>query len=422
MKKIAIVGSGISGLSAAWLLSQKYDVTLFEKESKCGGHSLTIDVEVDNKKFSFDVGFMVFNPAQYPNLTKLFKYLGVATKKTNMSFSVSVGEGDVEFSGSFPRGLFADTRNIFRPRFILFLFEILRFNSIARKALKKDTVGEVTVGSFLEKHNFSTFFRRHYIYPMAGSIWSGSFGDVAEFPALVMFEFLDRHHLLEVGNKPLWETPSGGSRVYVQKMVEDIKKNNGKILTETPITNIERNNDEITVKFLQESMTFDAVVVATHADSAIKMIGDLTEEEKEVLNKFEYSTNRVVAHSDPSNMPQRKAAWSSWNFCCPPTGKAEHIYLTYRMNSIQHIDPKYPMFVTLNPLKDIDPDKLHADFSLAHPKFNLETKKAQKELPSLQGVKNTYYCGAYFGYGFHEDGLVSGINVAKLFEVEPPWK
>lgn len=422
MKEIAVIGGGVSGLSTAWLLARQYKVTLYEREPYVGGHAHTINISFSNKTFPVDVGFMVFNPIEYPHFIQLLKHLNVETRSTTMSFSVSVGDGDVEFSGAFPSGIFADWKNIFRPRFLKFLFEILRFNKRARHALRHNQLQLHTVKSFLDIHKFSTFFRSHYLYPMAGSIWSGSFGDIEEFPAQTLFEFLNRHHLLEVRNKPKWYTVVGGSRVYVQKLLDELTALGGSVKLGKVVSRVERQGDQWCVSTQDESRLFDKVVMATHPDVSLSTLKGVDVTQTEILKHFHYNTNKVVVHSDPSNMPKRKAAWASWNFCCPPTGRAEHIYLTYHMNSLQHIDERYPVFVTLNPLKNINKNLIHAQFSFRHPLFNNETKRAQEKVSSIQGINGLYFVGAWTGYGFHEDGLRSAVQVAQSLDISVPWK
>lgn len=420
-KRIAVIGGGISGLSAAWLLSTQYDVTLFEKESEVGGHAHTIDVPIGNRTTPVDVGFMVFNPTQYPYFTALLHHLRIETTKTNMSFSVSVDDGAVEFSGVFPHGIFADRGNLFNVRFFRFLLDIVRFNTVARRALKENTIGTDSVGVFLDQHGFKTFFRHHYLYPMAGSIWSGSFGEISEFPAQILFEFLHKNHLLEIRNKPAWHTIVDGSRQYVRRMVGDIERAGGVIKTSAPVSSIRRTENGFLVQTQEGESAFDYGIMATHADVSRALIKDLEPLEAEVLGTFKYGENYIVVHSDPSNMPRRTAAWASWNFCCPSSGRAEHVYLSYHMNKLQHIDAAYPIFITLNPQKAIKKELIHARFLFTHPIFTHETRKAQQRFSKIQGLKNTFYCGAYAGYGFHEDGLTSGIEVAQLFGVTPPW-
>lgn len=420
-KRIAIIGGGIAGLSAAWLLSTEYDVTLFEKESGVGGHAHTIDVPLGTRTTPVDVGFMVFNPGQYPHFSMLLRHLGVETTKTNMSFIVSVDDGEVEFSGAFPHGIFADRNNMFSPRFFRFLLDIVRFNAAARRALKEKTIGNDSVGVFLDRHGFKTFFRHHYLYPMAGSIWSGSFGEISEFPAQILFEFLHKNHLLEIRNKPTWHTIVGGSREYVRRMVNDIERAGGVIKTHTSIDGIRRAEGGFFVQTHESEDMFDYGIMATHADVSYALVKDLDPLEAKILGSFEYGVNHIVIHSDPSNMPRRTAAWASWNFCCPSSGRAEHVYLSYHMNKIQHIDDRYPIFVTLNPQKAIDKALVHARFLFTHPIFTHETRKAQQRFSEIQGMRNTFYCGAYTGYGFHEDGLASGMEVARLLGVSPPW-
>lgn len=419
--KVGIVGGGISGLGAALALSKDHEVSIFERQEHVGGHSCTPEIQVDGKKIPVDVAFVAFSPPVYKNLSKLFTYLHIETNPMAMGWSVSTNSGEFEYSAS---NIFADWRNFFRPRFWGLLFEIARFALTARKAIKQGDIEKITINEFLNNHGFSTFFREHFLYPTTGSIWSGSFGEIANFPASMLLEFLDKHHLLErPGKQPMWRTVKNGSQTYVRKLKEELKQNEVVFYENTEVLKVER--DRNSPKIITSNLTydFDAVIVATHADRALAILDSPFENEKRLLGSFDYEKNRVVLHSDISHMPKRKKAWSSWNFYGNGNlSLAEEISLTYWMDKIQKLETKTPILVTLNPQGEVDSSKIYKEFTFYHPLYTPRAYRAQVELPDIQGEGNVYFCGSYFGYGFHEDGLTSGLTVAKLLGSNPPWE
>ncbi len=420
--KIAVLGSGISGLASAWLLSQKHEVTLFEKEDYCGGHSHTIDVSLRGKTFPIDTGFMVFNLKGYPQLAKFMRHLGIKTQKSDMSFSVSLDDGAFEYSSTFPSGTFADFSNCARPSFYQFLAEIPRFDACGRKALADGVSATETIDAFLDRNKLSKEFRRQYLYPMGSLIWSTPPEVVATFPIKMLLTFLQGHNLLSIRPGLEWRSIVQGSRQYVQRMLADIEKRGGKVRLSTPIISVMRTPAGAQVATVAGTEDFDAVVMATHADTTLTLLKDVDEKERGLLSPFKYQFNRVIAHSDRSFMPKRKAAWAAWNFCDVEPGSGEKAALTYSMNILQRIPESFPIYVTINPVKEPNAETVHGDFLYAHPVHSLDTHAAQEHLGELQGRNNTYFAGSYFGYGFHEDAFVSALSVAACFGIQPPWE
>ena len=423
MKKrhIAVVGSGISGLSAAWLLSHTDQVTLIEAENRPGGHSNTVDCEVEGRDVPVDTGFIVYNPPAYPNLTALFDHLGVPTAPSNMSFSVSMGNGAYEYAGSGPRQLLGNAGNLVNPGHWRMIRDIPRF---FRTTLAKlpSLAEDVTIAEFLEAEGYSDYFMERHLLPMAGAIWSAAPGDMRDYPARAFLTFFSNHGLLQVTNRPLWRTVKGGSREYVSRLIRS-----GRFDTRlrTPISAIKRHQGGVTLRTRNgEEQTFDDVVIAAHADQALAMLSDASPEERRLLQAFRYSRNRAILHRDDRLMPRRRGLWSSWNYMSglpPHDGSASAV--TYWMNKLQPLPVETPLFVSLNPLQEPDVATVLAEFDYAHPIFDPSAMRAQKELWTIQGQRNTWFCGAYFGAGFHEDGIQSGLAVAEqLAGMRRPWR
>ena len=412
--RIAVVGSGISGLSAAWQLSRSHDVTLFEADGRVGGHSHTVDVG----GVSVDTGFIVFNEVTYPNLTALFRHLDVATKPSNMSFAVSLDDGAFEYSGS-SAGLFAQKRNLLRPAYWSMMRDIFRFYKTAPR--DAPTLGLTSLEDYLDSKGYSASFRRNHLYPMAAAIWSTPAAEVSRFPARAFIRFFDNHGLLNLGSRPTWKTVDGGSRNYVEKMTRAFAAG---IRTASGVRKVRRLGDSVMIEDSNGVIEgFDHVVIATHADAALKMLERPTVLEQELLGAFRYIDNAAVLHSDDSVMPKRRAAWSSWNYTATRDGeRCRDLSVTYWMNSLQGIPADKPMFLTLNPIRDPDPKKIYHSQVYSHPAYDSTAVAAQERLWSLQGNQNTWFCGAYFGAGFHEDGLQSGLAVAEqLGGDRRPW-
>lgn len=410
---IAIVGSGISGLSAAWLLSKRHRVTLFEADDRIGGHSHTVMAA----RVPVDTGFIVYNEQTYPNLTALFDHLGVPTKPTEMSFAVSLDRGRLEYSGTDLGGLFAQRRNLVSPRFWSMLRDLERFYRHARRDLPHlETVG---LGAYLDRLGCGAAFRDDHLYPMAAAIWSTPVAEIPDYPAAAFIRFCENHGLLKLGRRPIWRTVDGGSRVYVGALTKSFAD---RILYHRPVHAIRRRPDGVMIDSRGSEQHFDHVVIAAHADQALRMLGDADVNERRILGAFGYRRNEAVLHADARLMPKRKRVWSSWNYAAESGAGAPALSVTYWMNRLQGIPDSHPLFVTLNPIDEPDPALIYRRDIYDHPVFDAEAGAAQAELWSIQGSRNTWFCGAYFGAGFHEDGLQAGLAVAEqLGGVRRPW-
>jgi len=409
--KIAVIGSGISGLSAAHFLSKKYKVDLFEKDDHFGGHSYTIDVSSKNfnETTSLDLGFIVFNKLNYPNLVNLFEKIQVNYEKSNMSFSVSVKNSNIEYSGSGLKGLFINKYNIFNPRFIKMIKEIFSFYKMAENMNKEDFKNQ-TLGEFLKSKKMSDYFIKFHIIPMVSAIWSTPTDLAYEMPMPLFINFFQNHGLFKIKNRPQWYTVTGRSRTYVKKILETI---NGEYFKNYKIRNVLRNENRIKLYYgsSNEYFEYDKVVFAVHADEILKLIKDPTENEKKILKNFQYKKNIAYLHSDERLMPKRRNAWSSWNAILDKNDIKKNC-VTYWLNKLQNLKTKENYFLTLNPFISIKEDKIIKRVEFTHPFYNMKTINAQKYLSELQGINNSYFCGSYFGYGFHEDGINSGIKIA----------
>jgi uncharacterized protein len=409
--KVAVVGSGVAALSSAWLLSQKHRVTLYEKAERLGGHSNTVTAGTPQGEVPVDTGFICFNDATYPNLIALFEHLGIATRATDMSFAVSLDQGRFEYAAP---GLFAQRRNLLRPRFWSMLSEILRFYRQAPEDLSELTDPQLTLGDYLKRQGFSEAFRDDHLLPMAAAIWSSPAHALMDYPAEAFIRFCGNHGLLKLVGRPLWRTVEGGSRVYVERLaraIPDIRLDRG-------VTAVRRSGEGVVVHDSQGGVErFDHVVIGAHADQALAMLAEPTPREREVLGVFRYSRNLTVLHTDQSLMPRRRRAWASWNYI----GADDGLCVTYWMNRLQGLGGQ-DLFVTLNPPRPPRPDTLLRSELYEHPIFNPAAIQAQKQLWSLQGQGGVWFCGAHFGAGFHEDGLQSGLAVAEqLGGVRRPW-
>lgn len=415
---IAVVGSGISGLSAAWLLSQHHRVTLFEADNRPGGHSNTVDAPTAAGTVPVDTGFIVYNEPAYPNLSALFDHLGVATQATEMSFAVSLDGGQLEYSGTDLRGLFAQRGNLLSLRFWSMLRDLVRFYRQAPADAER--FGLIPLDSYLDARGFGKAFREDHLYPMAAAIWSTSAARVGEYPTEAFVRFCENHHLLKLSGRPAWRTVTGGSARYVERLTAALGQG---LRLDQAVTEVKRDAEGAWVRTegAAAAQRFDQVVIATHADQALRLMPDATALEKRVLGAFDYSRNRAVLHSDPALMPQRRAVWSSWNYAANRS-RAEAPCVTYWMNRLQAIPEQTPMFLTLNPTLEPRSEHLIRSEIYEHPIFDMKAIRAQDELWSLQGRRRTWFCGAYFGSGFHEDGLQAGLAVAEaLGGVRRPW-
>lgn len=418
--RIAVVGSGAAGLGAAWLLSKKYDVTVFEAGGHAGGHCHTHDVDWRDRTISVDTGFIVYNEPNYPNLSALFRHLDVATEDSQMSFSVHTGCGGLEWAGTNLLTVFAQARNLGRPRFIRMLLDLLRFNRSAPSDLAAGRLAGLTLGDYLDAGGYGDPFRRWYLLPMGAAIWSCSVDGMLRFPAESFVRFFANHGLLTVNDQPQWRTVSGGSRSYVERILQQLP---GEVLLNTPVIAIKREPGGVLLRDAHgRHQRFDHVVVASHADQALAMLADPNDDERELLGAFSYQANRAVLHRDGALMPRRRRIWSSWNYAAESMDDSGNsVSLTYWMNKLQNIDRDRPLFVTVNPNLQPRDELVLAEMSYDHPLFDASALAAQQRLDRLQGTDRIWYCGSYFGYGFHEDAFTSGLEVAEALGVRRPW-
>jgi predicted NAD/FAD-binding protein len=417
--KIAVIGTGISGMSAAYFLSQKHEVSVFEKEGYVGGHSRTLTFQEDSKEISVDTGFIVFNHKNYPNLLALFRHLEVPTIKSNMSFGVSINNAWLEYGTMKLSNLFSQKRNFLRPSYYKMLQDVLKFN---KKALPYiDSQAEKTIGDLIEDLKLGNWFKNYYLLPMSGAIWSTPVEDMLNFPAETLIRFFHNHGLLTVDEQPQWYTVKGGSKEYVNRLTSKIKKN---IQTNLAVSSVTRDKNSATITDSNgDKHQFDAVIFACHSDQALALIAKPSKEEKSVLGRIQYKPNSVILHQDSSFMPKRKSAWSSWVYLSNSyKDKTNKMSLTYWMNSLQSIQSKKPVLVTLNPSVKPKEELIINEHIFDHPQFNQDAIAAQKDIPLIQGVDKFWFCGAWQKYGFHEDGLSSAINVVKDFGVKLPWE
>lgn len=418
---IAVVGSGISGLSAAWLLSRRHRVTLFEADGRPGGHANTVEVPSPDGPVAVDTGFIVYNELAYPNLTAMFAHLGVATRATEMSFAVSLDGGALEYSGTDLRGLFAQPRNLVRPRFWSMLRDLVRFYREAPRDAAQ--FGLMPLDGYLDAKGYGRAFRDDHLYPMAAAIWSTPAARVGDYPVEAFVRFCENHQLLKLSNRPLWRTVEGGSARYVEQLTRGF---GDRLRLNSAVLRIDRDANGVAIHTERTRNgnapeRFDHVVLATHADRSLALLPDATPDERRVLGAFGYTRNRAVLHSDPALMPKRRAVWSSWNYAAD-RAHGEGLSVTYWMNRLQHIDDGTPLFLTLNPLHEPGSGHVIRSEIYEHPVFDAAAMRAQPELWSLQGRQRTWFCGAYFGSGFHEDGLQAGLAVAEMLGgVRRPW-
>ena len=420
-RRIAVIGSGISGLSCAWLLSKSTDVVLYETENRPGGHSNTVLAPGAKKDIPVDTGFIVYNDRNYPNLVKLFEHLDVPTLASNMSFAASLGSGAFEYSGSGLSGLLGQRSNILRPRFWRMVRDILRFYKEAPGLLERPELEGVSLGDYLSSADYAPSFVDDHLLPMGAAIWSTTASEMRLYPLHAFIRFFANHGLLVLKNRPQWRTVKGGSREYVARILADFT---GEVRLGTAVTGVRRGIAGVEVTDIHGTVeAFDDVVLATHANQSIDLLEDADQDEIDVLESFQYTPNLAVLHSDENLMPKRKAVWSSWNYVAEKQADAsETLCVTYWMNKLQSLDPATPLFVTLNPCRPIDPTKVIQTFNYEHPLFDVAAIRAQRRIWQLQGRRNTWYCGAYFGSGFHEDGLQAGLAVAEaLGGVRRPW-
>lgn len=421
--KIAVIGAGIAGLSAAWLLNQRHQITVYEQDHRPGGHSNTVDTAGPSGVVPVDTGFIVFNERNYPNLVQLFRHLGVATKPSTMSFAVSIDGGALEYAGSNLAGLFAQPANVLRPRFWQMLRDIARFYREGPALLGDSDAKSLTIGDYLAREGYSQAFIEDHLLPMAAAIWSTPAGEMRHHPALAFVRFCMAHGLMQVAGRPQWRTVEGGSRTYVERLTAPFA---GRIRLGVRVREIRRLGDRVVVEDSHSGReVYDRVVIGAHADQALALLADPSADERRILGAFKYARNTAILHSDPALMPRRRRVWASWNYLAERNGRpggAGAVCVTYWMNSLQAIDRRHPLFVTLNPMREPDPARVIAAFEYQHPSYDLAAIAAQGELASLQGQRCTWFCGSYFGAGFHEDALRSGLAAAEAAGgVLRPW-
>ncbi|CCN82794.1 putative AMINE OXIDASE [Vibrio nigripulchritudo SFn27] len=410
--KIAIIGSGISGLTCGYYLHQEHDVTIFEANDYIGGHTATIDVERKGRTYAVDTGFIVYNDRTYPNFISMMNEIGVTGTPTQMSFSVSNQSNGLEYNGHTLSTLFAQKRNFLNPKFYHFIYEILRFNKLAKKAVDENDWVEQTLGDFLQQNRFSHYFTNNYILPMGAAIWSSTLADMRAFPLQFFLNFFLNHGLLDITDRPQWYVINGGSRAYIDPLTKGFKDN---IRLNSPVESVERRHGGVLIKSRHGMEHFDAVVFACHSDQALRLLSDPSEKEQSLLSDMQYQANEVVLHTDTRLLPEKRAAWASWNYLLSGEDGEEQSLpsLTYNMNILQHIESDETFCVSLNSSDKIDASKVIRQFTYHHPVFTKESHEAQKQKTSIDGLNSTWYCGAYWYNGFHEDGVRSAIEVVE---------
>ncbi len=410
--KIAIIGTGISGLTAAYLLNRKHEITVFEKNDYVGGHTHTHAIKTDQTTYAVDSGFIVYNEVTYPNFIKLLDQLGVKRQKTTMGFSVKSVNKNFEYAGNSMKSLFAQRLNYFRPSFWIMLRDIIRFNKMGKADMAILSV-DVKLGDYLNDNKYSKSFINHYIIPMGSAIWSTKANSMLDMPALFFIRFFNNHGLLQIKNRSGWWVIKGGSKEYVKKIIVEFES---KIRLNSPVQSISRSEDSVTIKSADKEEIFDAVVIATHSNQALQLLEDSSKKEREILGALPYQSNDALLHTDSSVLPKRKLAWASWNYNLDQEPN-KPMAMTYNMNILQSLDAEDTYCVTLNNNDFVDDKKVLKTLHYDHPLFTPEGINAQKRKHEISGLNNTFYCGAYWRNGFHEDGVVSALEVCSHFGI-----
>ena len=413
-----MIGGGISGLSAAWLLRDRYDVVLFETQNRAGGHADTQLPLVDGAEVPVDTGFIVFNEVNYPHLTGFFKALGVGTQDSNMSFGVSKNNAAFEYGGGELRQLFAQPSNFLKPRYLRMLRDIPRFNARAPAMLAGSS--HLTLGQYLRREGYGPGLIEDYLLPMGASIWSASVAAIAEFPARTFIRFFHNHGLLRITGRPQWKTVTGGSRSYVARVARDLGP---RLRLDAGVRAVRRTPDGVVVQSAAGAETFGQAILACHADQALALLEDPAPAERELLGAVSFQGNPAVLHQDAGVMPRRRLAWSSWNYVSRGADDRDQaVSLTYWMNRLQGMRTKAPLLVTLNPGVALDPRKVILRRDYRHPRFDAAALRAQERLATIQGRDRLWFAGAWTGWGFHEDGIASAVRIANALGVWAPWQ
>jgi predicted NAD/FAD-binding protein len=410
--KIAIIGSGISGLTSAFYLNNNHDVTIFEANNYIGGHTATVDVDFQGQQYAVDTGFIVYNDRTYPNFLKLLDKIGVKGTPTEMSFSVRNDASGLEYNGHTISTLFAQKRNLLKPSFYRFIFEILRFNKLAKASADTEASAKTTLGDFLNENQFSDYFCQNYILPMGAAIWSSTLADMRRFPLGFFLRFFLNHGLLDVVDRPQWYVINGGSRAYIEPLTKGFAD---RIYLSTPVSKVTRYESGVVIEANKQEYWFDQVIFACHSDQALRLLDSPSQQEQEVLSNMAYQSNEVILHTDTSLLPKRKAAWASWNYYLDGRSNEQQRLpaLTYNMNILQHIEADTTFCVSLNSSERIEKDKILKVFHYSHPVFSTSSLASQKRKREISGLNNTWYCGAYWHNGFHEDGVKSALDVVE---------
>ena len=414
---MAVIGAGVAGLTAAHILSKKYEITLIEKDNRIGGHTNTINVEEKGKEIGVDTGFIVLNDRNYPHFKKLLNNLDIKIRNTDMSFSYYDENDGFNYAGTGISGYFSQKRNLFSPKHYRFLLNVKKYSKIAAKDVKSKKILDETLGEYLIRKNFPSEIKNKFMIPMGAAVWSGSRKDILNFPAKMFLQFFDNHGILDLNNAPQWHTVSGGSCTYVRKILE---KFNGTLIKGNGVTEIRRESNSVALKLEKgEELTFDKVVCASHADQTYRMVKDLTKKEEEILKPWKYSKNVTILHTDHSFMPPTKSAWACWNYVKnKESNDTDDVSVTYYMNRLQGLKTSKDYFVTLNPTRDVPEDKTIFQTIYTHPKYTQTAISTQENIEAVNGTNRLYFCGSYCRYGFHEDAVMSAVNVAKQLGCE----